>query len=287
MYEPEWVFPDSVSGALSILRSAGGRARVIAGGTDLAVAIKNRALLPEVLVDLGRVPELSHVKEEGGDLVIGACVTHGALAARGPSGGLDALSSACAAVGAPQIRARGTVGGNVANGSPAADAAVALMALDARVRVARIHDAKPVSEERSLSDFMLAPGETSLGEDEMVTHLVLKRPPVGTRGAYAKVGQRNALAIAIVSAAVVYDPEVGGIRIAIGSAAPTPVRATEAERLFEADWRGAKDRDALVREVARKAEEATRPISDVRATAEYRRALARALVERTVRDLCM
>lgn len=286
MYEPEWVFPESVSAALSAVRDAGGAARAIAGGTDLAVAIKNGAEQPDVLVDLGRLRELARLEDSGDDIVIGACVTHGELASSGLSGGMDVLKAACGTVGAPQIRARATIGGNVANASPAADAAVALTALDARVRVEREGDGGRAEDVRPISEFMLGPGETSLGKDELVTAFLIERPSRGSKGLYLKLGQRNALAIAIVSVAVVYDVEAGRIRIAVGSSAPTPVRAVEAEQFFEEEWSGRSDADVLIEEVAKTAAAATSPIDDVRASAAYRKALAHALVRRALRDLC-
>ncbi|MFH1502047.1 MAG: xanthine dehydrogenase family protein subunit M [Candidatus Eisenbacteria bacterium] len=284
MYEPTWHRPTTAVEAVRILAEGRGDARLIAGGTDLAVRIAGRVELPPVLVDLGLVEELSGVSAANGRVTLGATTTHrtlerdATLRERAP-----VLTEACRTVGSPQIRARGTIGGNAANGSPAADSSTALLALDA---VARIASADGAAREVPLREFFRGPGLTALRPAELLEAFEFDAPSEDSVSAYVKAGQRNALAIAIVSVAAVFDPAEGRVRLALGSVAPTPVRAVEAERLFAEDWRGVSDRAALLDEVAERAVAATKCIDDVRATAEHRRRLTRALVRRTLTRLC-
>jgi carbon-monoxide dehydrogenase medium subunit len=284
MYEPVWHRPASVDEVTRLLAQEGERARLIAGGTDLAVRISSGNEVPPVLIDLGRVDDLSRVDVTSGRAMLGATATHGAIVRHGELiERASVLAEACRSVGSPQIRARGTIGGNVANGSPAADGSVALLALDA---VAHVSSHGRSGRDVPLSEFWTGPGSTVLGSGELLETLEFEMPSPGSRSAYTKAGQRNALAIAIVSVAGVFDPSDGRIRLALGSVAPTPVRAESAESLFAEGWSAAGDRDAFLREVAGRAVEATTCIDDVRATATHRRRLTRALVERTLTRLC-
>lgn len=289
MYEPTWVAPRTVGEALAALDAADG-ARPIAGGTDLAVRILNGTARPPAIVDLGRIADLGTIDvmspAPGVDRVeFGALATHAAVAAhpfvrkRAP-----VLAAACLTVGSRQVRERGTLCGNVVNASPAADGAVALLALDAAVRV-RSADGR-ADTQIPLESFLVGPGETTLRPCELVTSVGFDCPSDGARSAYLKAGQRKALAIAIVSVAVVFEPSAGALRIAVGSAAPTPVRAREAEELFAEEWHGARDRGTLLSEVARRAVLSVRPIDDLRAGAWYRTAIVEAMTKRAMEEVC-
>jgi len=290
MYEPLWERPSTVGEVEAILASAGDRARLIAGGTDLAVLIKRGEVRPEILVDLGFVDGMSRVDvgRSGERVEIGALTTHARIArdhtlhARA-----TALAQACRTVGSPQIRARGTIGGNIVNASPAADGAVALLAFDASVEVRRGHPTRGRRAPVPLVEFFEGPGKVALARTEFVTAVAFNLPEVGARSAYLKVGQRNALAIAIASAAVVFEPKAARVRIALGSVAPTPVRAAAAERLFAAEWPDATDRAGVIDEVAAKAVDSTSCIDDVRASAWYRADLVRTLTRRALTRLCV
>jgi len=287
MYEPRWVFPRTLEEACDVLREAAGRARAVAGGTDLVPLVRSGALRPEILVDIGRVEDASAIDRDDGEFRIGALATHGSVAGDDRVWREAAvLAEACSSVGSPQIRSRGTVGGNLANASPAADGAVALLALDASACVCT---GRGGGDERivPLSEFFQGPGETVLSPGELVQEVRFERLSRDARSLYLKVGQRNALAIAIVSVATVFEPGRGSVRIAIGSAAPTPTRARDAEGLFESEWPTAADREILIDEVARVATGAVRPIDDVRATARYRTVLVEALVRRALHRLCL
>jgi CO/xanthine dehydrogenase FAD-binding subunit len=288
MYEPLWERPEAIGDVESILASAPGRARVIAGGTDLAILIRSGEVRPEILVDLGRVAGMSQIEAPGDDgrAEIGALTTHARIAGdEAIRARAAALAQACRKVGSRQIRSRGTIGGNIVNGSPAADGAVALLAFDAAVEV-RGANTPEGSRRVPLREFFEGPGKVALAPSEFVTAVTFDLPGADARSDYLKVGQRNALAIAIASTAVVFEPSTGRVRIALGSVAPTPVRATAAEDLFGAEWSRSGASGALMDKVADLAVEAASTIDDVRASAWYRADLVRTLTRRALGSLC-
>jgi CO/xanthine dehydrogenase FAD-binding subunit len=284
--------------ALAVLESERRRASVIAGGTDLVPRVRCGAEAPAVLVDIGRVGEMRYVDQESvGEgrfrTRIGALATHASVAA-GPAIALPAskaqrcesnavgirlLGRACRTVGGPQIRARGTLGGNIANASPAADAATALLALGASVEVASKARGRRIV---TLESLLRGPGETSLEPDELIVGVEFEEPGPETTVCYLKEGQRNAMAIAVSSVALILNRAEGRLSVALGSVAPTPVRAREAEALFESEFRDAREREALIDAVARAAIRAARPIDDIRASAGYRTSLVGVLVRRAL-----
>ncbi len=284
MYEPVWMRPATVEDVSHCLAESAGNARLVAGSTDMAVLVGRRVVRPDVLVDLGRVAELARIEEREDGVFIGACVTHAELASNEwVSASASVLAEACRRVGSPQIRSRGTIGGNVANASPAADGTTALMALDATVRVVGDECAR---RDLPLRSFFKGPGATVLAPGEFIEGFEVRVPATGLRSKYMKSGQRNALAIAVASSAAAFDPEEGTVSLALGSVAPTVVRAREAERLFGDGWGEVSDTVELLDAVATAAIDATSCIDDVRATAEHRRRLVRALVRRALRAVC-
>ena len=300
MYEPKWVLPKTIDEAVEAL--ADESSRPIAGATDLAVRIRADHAGPATLVDLTGVPELAMIGVDGDTLTIGAAASHAAVSRHDIVAHRAAvLAEACGTVGAPQIRARGTIGGNLANASPAADASVALAALDA------VAHARSTRGEREVpvTGLFAGPGQLRLEPDELLTHVTLALPRAGASSVYRKLGQRKALAIAIASVAVTFDPTASAVRIALGSVAPTVVRADAAEMVFAEGWgslereaptgdsggadaRGsARSRTELIEEVAAKAARASSPIDDVRASAEYRTILVRELTRTALEELCL
>ncbi len=294
MYEPKWVFPRTIDDSLEAL--ADESAHAIAGATDLAVRIRADHGGPATLVDLTGVPELARVAVDGDTLTIGAAATHAAVTRHDAvRQRVAVLAEACGTVGAPQVRARGTIGGNLANASPAADATGALAALDA------VAHARSTRGEREIpvTGLFAGPGQLRLEPDELLTHVTLELPPPGASSVYKKLGQRKALAIAIASVAVTFDPTACAVRIALGSVAPTVVRAEQAESTFAGRWSGVVGeggvagqgcRDevmGLIEEVAAQAAGASSPIDDVRASAEYRTILVRELTRTALEELCL
>lgn len=262
--------PTSLQEALDLKSRLGTDAYFLAGGTDLVVLRNRGRVKGEHWIDLSKVPGLDGLTEEGGVLRIGAGCKHAAL----EDTRFTALAEAAASVGGPQIRHRGTVGGNVGNASPAGDVSVALLAHDAHVELASLAG----SRRMALSEFFLAPGKTAIAPDEIITALYLN---ADQRSAWFKLGKREATAISVVCAAVAVTPE-GKAHIALGSVAPRPTRVAAAEALIAE--RGltpetAKAAGALV-------SSEIKPITDHRASADYRRDVAGKMVARLLTQLC-
>jgi CO/xanthine dehydrogenase FAD-binding subunit len=248
----------------------------LAGGTDLLVAWEQRPH-PAVVCDLGRVPELSGIAEVGGRIVIGALTTH-AEVLRSPLLGdcANVLVEAARSIGALQVRARGTVGGNLANASPAADLTTALLALDAEVELCGSGGRRRLP----VASFVRGNRLTARLEGEILTAVSFARPKDEV-SAYEKLGLRAAQAISVVSLAIRLRHRAGVVSdaaLALGSVAPAPIRVPAAE----AALRGRPLDAAVVAEARKALEAAGTPIDDVRASAEYRRAMAGVLLERVL-----
>lgn len=277
----EFVSPTSWAEALAARAQSPG-AVPIAGGTDLMVELNFDRHRPDGLIDLTRVPELRDwSRDDDGAVRLGAGVSFarimtelGALA--------PGLAMASRTVGSPQIRVRGTVGGNLGSASPAGDAHPVLLAIGATVEVessARGTRTIPAGE------FFTGVKTSALEPDELIAAVLL--PPARGPQQFAKVGTRNAMVIAVTSFGLALHPDVGRVGAAIGSAAPTPRRAVEAEE-FAADalaalWssRGELPSGAAERFGDLVAASAA-PIDDVRGTAAYRRHALSVLARRTL-----
>jgi CO/xanthine dehydrogenase FAD-binding subunit len=251
----------------------------IAGGTDVMVEINFDRQRPAAFIDLTRIPELSEWGSEDGLLRVGAGVTYTQLMEH-LSDRLPGLAKASRTVGSPQIRNRGTVGGNLGSASPAGDAHPPLLASGATVELASVGGTRRVAAR----DFFIGPKRNAMRSDELIAAFLIS-PAQGPQQ-FSKVGTRNAMVIAVCSFALAIDPQRRHIGTGIGSAAPTPVTADGAERFLEGvlDEGGLWDKPAAVRESAlirfgELVAAAARPIDDVRGTAAYRR-LALAVMAR-------
>ena len=250
----------------------------IAGGTDVMVEINFDRRRPEAMLDLNPVADLREWDRDDGHVVIGAGVPYTRLIDE-LGADLPGLAMASRTVGSPQIRNRGTLGGNLGSASPAGDTHPVLLALDATVEA----DSTRGSRAIAIDDFYLGVKKSALAPDELIRSV---RVPVGTGPChFAKIGTRNAMVIAVCSFAVALHVSGRGVRTGIGSAAPTPRRSPEAETFAasELDWSG---RAPLTDEVARRfgdlAAAAAVPINDVRGTAAYRRHAVAVLARRTL-----
>ncbi len=253
-------------------------AQLLAGGTDFCVEVNFGHRRPAAVVALRRVEELRGWHAGDSEVWIGAGVTYTTMANE-LAGVLPALAAAARTVGSPQIRNAGTLGGNVATASPAGDTLPLLAALDARIALRG-----PAGErEVPLEELITGVKRTGIAGDEVVVAATVRR----VRGPqeFLKVGTRNAMVIAIASAAVVVDPEREEVRCALGSVGPLPVRARRAEEVVaEAmDWDRLEAPDAAVRRFAELAAEAAAPITDHRGTAEYRRQAVSVIAQRGLR----
>lgn len=263
-----------------------GAVGVFAGGTDLLVALKERRLSHPALVDIKSVPELGGIQPGNGGLRIGAAVSTRAVArATLVREHFPILSQALRILGSMQIGNRATIGGNLCNASPAADSAPPLLTLDASVQLIGTQRPRSVP----LESFFLAPKKTVI-DRELLAAVHIPFPSVQGRGIFYKLGPRGAPEdICIVSVAVFGVPDSAGkswqeVRIALGAVAPTPIRARMAEEAI----RGQPMEGEAIADAARLAgEKDAQPISDIRASAEYRRAMVRVLVGRALRHIAL
>ena len=282
MLEPvEILAPDTWEQALA-MKAAQPDAVPIAGGTDLMVALNFDRARPQAILDLTRVPELRDWEADDGRLRIGAGVTYTRLIEE-LGDRLPGLAMASRTVGSPQIRNRGTVGGNLGTASPAGDGLPPLYVSDAEVELASATGTRrlPVAE------FVTGPKRQSAREDELIAAFHL--PAATGPQQFAKIGTRNAMVIAVCSLALAIWPERRAVCACIGSAGPTPIRADEAEAFIagvldeEGLWegRGALAPSALER-FGELVAAAAAPIDDVRGSAAYRRHALGVLARRTL-----
>jgi CO/xanthine dehydrogenase FAD-binding subunit len=274
--------PDTLADALQ-MKAAHPGARPIAGGTDLMVELNFDRARPEEIIDLDRVAELREHGRENGALRIGAGVSYTRLIGE-LSDRLPGLAIASRTVGSPQIRNRGTVGGNLGTSSPAGDGLPPLFACDAVVEVA---SADGGARRVPVAEFVTGPKRNALRDDELIVAFHIA--PAGGPQQFAKIGTRNAMVIAVCSLSVHLWPQERAVKACIGSAGPTPIRATEAEAFVASviDEDGLwESRDPLgaaaVSEFGVLVERAARPIDDVRGTAAYRHHALGVLARRTL-----
>ena len=272
--------PATVAEAVALAHSLGEGARFLAGGTDLIVQMNQKRAAPEHLIDLGRLQELTRIEEQGDAITLGALSTHKAVERHQAfQGTLLALAEAARVVGGHQIRNRGTIGGNIMNGSPAADVVVTLLTLDAELTLQRADNTRIVK----LEDFLVTSGRTGRQETELLTAIQFAKMPAATATSFLKAGRRRAMEISIVCAAARLTLDaVRGVcrdgRIALGAVGARTLRCHPAEQHLEGR---APDTD-LLREAGRLAAQSCAPITDVRASAEYRRRLVATLVARAL-----
>ena len=278
----EFLQPTSWREALEV-KAAHPDAVPISGGTDVMVELNFARGRPDAVLDLTHLPEIREWGEDGDGLRIGAGVTYTRIIEE-IGDRVRGLAMASRTVGSPQIRNRGTVGGNLGTASPAGDALPPLYASDAEVEVASVGGSRRVP----VAEFIVGPKRNALGPDELVA--AFHMPAAEGPQQYSKIGPRNAMVIAVCSFGLALHPEGRKVGTCLGSAAPTPVRAAEAESFIEGVldegdlWESRVEIDdaALGRFGELVAKEA-RPISDVRGSAAYRTHAVGVLARRTLR----
>ena len=276
MYQPATLLEAS-----RLVKENGPGGRFLAGGTDLVIAMKEKGLLPRYIVDLKRLPGLSGIRENGdGSITLGALTTmyeietSPLIKKKYPF-----LAQSAAEVGSIQIRNRATIGGNMANATPSADTAPALIALDATAKIAGANGERTIN----LAEFFTGPGQTVMSPEEILTEVTIPKTDPSLVGEYIKFSPREMMDLAYVGVAVAYnlgvsDKKLTGVRIVLGAVAPTPIRAKRAEAALE----GQSLTEALAQRAGQIAAEEAKPISDVRSTADYRRAMVGAMTERAL-----
>jgi carbon-monoxide dehydrogenase medium subunit len=273
----EYVAPTSLDEAVALLRERGDGVKLLAGGTDLLVQMKEGGLHPPAVVSLHAVPGLTGIEAADGGLRIGAradmsaITSHAAIRER-----YTALSDGAGVLGSIQTRNMATIGGNVCNAAPSADTSPPLVVLDAIAEIAGPSGRR----EAPVESLFAAPGKTTLAPGEIVTAFRLPALPGKSGSVYQRHTPRKIMDIAVVGVAVRLSLGANGAidaaRICLGAVAPTVIRAPEAEQALA----GQPPSEALFDRAAELAQAAATPISDVRGSAEFRRYLAGVMTKR-------
>ena len=276
----KYLRPKSFEEALELLDKYGEQAKLLAGGTDLIVKMKDGVVKPKYVIDLSRLEELKFISKEDGVIKIGALTTLREIETSPIiRENVHVLSDAVEKMASWQIRNLGTIGGNLCNASPAADTAPPLLVLEAKLKLTSSEGERIVP----IDQFFTGPGETVLRSNELLTEIQIPITLKNSGSAFLKLGRRAAYTLSIVSVAAlvtVEDRVFRDVRIALGSVAPTPIRARKTEDKF----RGLPASEEVIKEKCSYVVEDISPISDVRASAEYRKEMSivftkRALVE--------
>lgn len=280
MQEIEFHTAQTVAEVCRVLLETGGR--IIAGGTDVIPQMQRSRFPSGHVVDCSRVNELRFIRQENGVVEIGALATYAdlldspLLVAAAPL-----LLEAAETVGCPQTRNRGTVGGNIANASPAGDTLPPLLALDAQVKLVSQNGEWVLP----LSEVLIGPGQTAIEAGEVLYSVSFSSMPEPTGMAFLKLGNRKGMNIAVASvAAAVHlnsDGVVDDVRVAFGSVAPMAIRSPQAESVLMGQMPG----EEVFEEAAQAAMQDISPISDLRASAAYRRHAAGQLLRRALRSV--
>lgn len=279
----DYKVPETLKEACELLWDYGDQAKLIAGGTDLVVALRKGDLRPSCLIDVTNVPELRRIEEKDGKVSIGAAVTHSEIVSSAlvrRYGGV--LSEAASKIGSPQIRNIGTIGGNIVNASPAADTVPPLMVLDAIAHVV----SKEGEKEVPLHVLFRGPYETNLKPHEILVSVSFKKLSSDMRTCFVRLARREAMAIARMSVAVLLQREKDGrqikeIRIALGSVTPTPQRMSDVEAIL----RGKTSDEARLKRASRKISEVMIRHSGIRPTTSYKAPVVEALFMRGFRQI--
>jgi carbon-monoxide dehydrogenase medium subunit len=273
--------PLSLDEVVKLLKEYHDEAGMLAGGTDLLVNIKKRIVWPGVVIDLNIIRECSFIESKGKDLCIGATTRLNEIKeSSAVREKVPLLADAIGCLAASPIRNRATIGGNLCTASPAADTAPALLALDASVKLRGPEGERIVP----LLEFFLGPGQTARRADEILTEVII--PCRESRSAFMKFGRRKDFTLSIVSAAalcVINGGRFSDVRVALGAVAPTPMRCQRVEKAL----RGAEVDEKCIERAVELVKEEVSPITDVRASAEYRREMAYVMTKRVLRRAAM
>ncbi|HSQ89166.1 FAD binding domain-containing protein [Romboutsia sp.] len=215
---------------LNILEIKKSRAKIIAGGTDLIVEMRNNKFNKEILIDISDIEELKIIKEEGNTIKIGACTTFNDIINSDKiSSNLYGLKKSSSLVGSPQIRSKGTIGGNICNASPSADLIPPLLALKAIVCI----QSKNYKRKAYLKDILIDKNHIDIGTNEILTYIEFEKPKINQVLSFAKLGFRKSLAISKISSSVLLEIEENkfkNINIALGALSKTGIRGYEVEK---------------------------------------------------------
>jgi len=272
----DYVAPSSLKEALNLLKNYQDRAQVLAGGTDLIPKMKKRAIAADLVIDLNRIPGLSGIEVRADRLHIGGLTR---LAEIGQSPLIKekalALAQAISLMASPAIRNRATMVGNLCSASPAADTAPPLLVLNASVKIQSARGERILP----LSEFFLGPEQTIRQADEILTEVIL--PIREGNSAFSKLGRRKAFTLSVVSAAAfarIRQGKFEEVRVALGAVAPTPIRGRKVEETLK----GSEVNEQGISQAAECIREEVRPITDIRASAQYRKEMSYVLTKRVL-----
>ena len=278
----EYIRPKNVRDVLQRMKKLKGRGKLVAGGTNVIPDMRAKAIKPQALIDISHLKNHSYIKEEKKRILIGSLTTISDLASSKVIGHYAPIFyEAAQQLGNPLVRNRATIGGNLADASPAADTAVPLLALEALV-VTEKNGGK--GRQIPIDQFFLGPNETVLRPDEIIREVIIPKPSPNSKMAYIKLGLRNAMAISVVSLAVLMEMEKGKCkkaRISLGAVAPTPIRAYRTEEILTEK----KITPELIEICSKEVSKEVSPISDIRARAEYRKSMASVLLKRLIQKI--
>jgi carbon-monoxide dehydrogenase medium subunit/xanthine dehydrogenase FAD-binding subunit len=282
MHKFRFINPQSLVEALEYLNQYGKEAKIIAGGTDLLIQLRNeddKLAGVKFLVNLDSLPDLRQIKIDEDYISIGTLVNHAEIASSELIWAkVSFLSKAASMIGSPQIRNRGTIGGNLINASPAADTVPVMIALDADV----ILQSLTGSRKLPVRELFLKPYETCIKHDEILTEIKFKCLPEGSKTSFLKIGRRNALVISRLNLAVSLKTDEKGIikdiRIAPGSVMPLPCRAIEAEKLLI----GQTPNEEIINRASKKVADIMVEKSGIRASTIYKKPVIEAITRRAI-----
>ncbi len=277
----DYIRPDNMDDVIAALKE-NDNPYLIAGGTDLLIGMKNNAVRPQCIIDLKGIPHLNSIEYENGFRIGALSTIRDIEVSKSILEKIPALSDAAGTLGSIQIRNRATIGGNLCHGSPAADMAVILLAMNCEVKIATGNGAKTIG----LDKFFTGPNRTVLNRNEVLSQIIIPKEIEQFKGIYLKHGPRKAMDIGIVNIAILLDADVSSgfcnqIMIALGAVAPRPIRAKKAEALLN----GNELNPAVIQKAAEAASNETTPITDFRASAGYRKDLVKNLVAKGIHQI--
>ncbi len=279
----QYFAPQKIEEALEILSQYGKEIKVIAGGTDLLIQYYDRLYEVGTWLDLKNIKELKEIKIHQNQMEIGAMVTHTQLEkSEDIKKYFPVLSQAAADIGSPQIRNRGTIGGNIVNASPAGDLLSTLMAYDAQFKLLSLQKEALISAE----EFFIGPKKTILEPAQLLIQIILPLPSERTYGSWIKIGKRKALIIATITLALVVEmaednKTVKDVRTCLGSVAPTPIEIKEIrEKMI-----GKKFNQLDFNQLGQIVEDKISPIDDIRGTREYRKDVAKNIMINALEEI--
>ena len=277
----EYKIPNTIEETIELLWQAEGKAKIIAGGTDLVIGLRNGGQSPQSIIDITRIEELRKIEEKNGTVSIGAAVTHSEIAASSLVKKYGkVLSDAASEIGSPQIRNIGTIGGNIINASPAADTIPPLVVLNAKGKVV----SKEGERQVPFDQLFKGPYKTNLKPHELLVQITFQKLSSNMKSSFIRLARRDAMAIARMSVAIILRIEknrIKDVRIAVGSVTPTPQRMSEAEAFLK----GKSPDEESLQKASLKVSDTMIRQSGIRPSTSYKKPVVEALFMRAMKKV--